>query len=77
MGHDVVVLLTGGSTLAGALTALGVIDEYHIVVHPVVLGGGRPLFATPTDRLAFRLAGSRTFDSRTVLSRYVPATATE
>jgi dihydrofolate reductase len=74
-GRD--LLLTGGSTLAGVLTALGAIDEYHIVVHPVVLGGGRPLFATPTDRLALRLAGSRTFDSRTVLLRYVPATATD
>jgi dihydrofolate reductase len=64
------LLLTGGSQLAGALTELGLIDEYHIVVHPVVLGGGRPLFPAVKDRLAVRLVESRTFDSRSVLLRY-------
>jgi dihydrofolate reductase len=38
------LLLTGGSNLPTTLTRLGLIDEYHIVVHPVVLGGGKPLF---------------------------------
>ena len=35
------LLLTGGASLAAALTDLGLVDEYHIAVHPVVLGGGR------------------------------------
>ncbi|WP_248960040.1 dihydrofolate reductase family protein [Sphaerisporangium perillae] len=64
------LLLTGGSSLAAALTGLGLIDEYHIVVHPVVLGGGKPLFPAAKDRLAMRLVDSRTFDSRTALLRY-------
>jgi len=64
------LLLTGGSTLAGALTDLGPIDEYHIVVHPVVLGGGRPLFRDPRQRITLRLAGSRVLDGRTVLLHY-------
>src|SRR5262249_43826841 len=64
------LLLTGGSGLAATLTELGRIDEYHIVVHPVVLGGGRPLFPKPKDRIDLKLVESRTFDSRTVLLRY-------
>lgn len=64
------LLLTGGSTLAGALTELGLIDEYHIVVHPVVLGGGRPLFHKAKERLTLQLVDSRSFDSWTVLLRY-------
>jgi dihydrofolate reductase len=62
-------LLTGGSNLAGALTELGLIDEY-LIVHPVVLGGGKPLFLKPKDRIDMRLIESRTFDSRTVLLHY-------
>jgi dihydrofolate reductase len=63
------LLLTGGSGAAAALTDLGLIDEYQIIVHPVVLGGGRPVFP-PKDRLALRLVESRTFDSASVLLRY-------
>ncbi len=38
------ILLSGGSELAVALTDQGLIGEYHIVVHPVMLGGGKPVF---------------------------------
>jgi dihydrofolate reductase len=64
------LLLNGGSNLASALTGLGLIDEYQIVVHPAVLGGGKPLFFQPKGILEFKLIGSRTFDERTVLLRY-------
>lgn len=63
------LLLTGGSSLAAALTELGLIDDYRIVVHPVVLGGGKGLFLK-THRINLRLVESRTFDSQTVLLRY-------
>jgi dihydrofolate reductase len=66
------LLLTGGSSLAAGLTELGLIDEYRIVVHPVVLGGGKPLFLKPKDRIVMQLVESRTFDSRTVLLCYRP-----
>lgn len=63
------MLLTGGSSLAGSLASLGLIDEFHLVVHPVVLGGGKPLL--PVDgRAGLSLAESRTFDGTTVLVRY-------
>ncbi|RKF29421.1 dihydrofolate reductase family protein [Micromonospora globbae] len=66
------LLLTGGSNLASALTGLGLVDEYLIVVHPVVLGGGQPVFLDK-ERLGLRLVESRPFDSCSVLLRYEPA----
>lgn len=40
-----------GPDLAGSLTELGLIDEYRIYLHPVVLGRGTPYFAGPRPRL--------------------------
>ncbi|WIM99741.1 dihydrofolate reductase family protein [Actinoplanes oblitus] len=67
------LLLTGGASLAAALTAHGLVDEYHVAVHPVVLGGGRQLFATPKQRLNLRTAQSRLVDGNVVVTTYRPA----
>ncbi|MEV6876907.1 dihydrofolate reductase family protein [Amycolatopsis sp. NPDC051128] len=64
------VLLMGGAELAAELTARGLIDEYLVVVHPVVLGGGKRPFAEGTARLGLELVESRTFDGRVVLLRF-------
>jgi len=40
-----------GPKLAGSLTELGLIDEYRLYLHPVVLGRGTPFFAGPRPRL--------------------------
>ncbi|MBL1087627.1 dihydrofolate reductase family protein [Streptomyces actinomycinicus] len=64
------LLLFGGSALAGFLTEHRLIDEYQIFVHPVVLGGGKPVFTTPQQRFDLTLAESRTFDSQVVLLRH-------
>ncbi|MBO2449321.1 dihydrofolate reductase family protein [Actinomadura barringtoniae] len=69
------LLLMGGSALPGALTELGLIDEYNIVVHPVVLGGGLPVLGHPAHRVGLELAETRTFDGQTVLLRYASASA--
>jgi dihydrofolate reductase len=66
------LLLTGGAGAAAALTELGLIDEYQVVVHPVVLGGGAPVFPGK-ERLDLRLVETRAFDGRSVLLRYVRA----
>jgi len=61
----------GGPELARSLTDLGLIDEYRLYLHPVVLGGGKPFFAGPRPPL--RLAASDRLDENTIRLTYVPA----
>lgn len=65
--------INGGAELAANLTELGLIDEYHVVVHPVVLGGGKRLYEDGKPRRPMKLLESRTFDGQNVLLRYAPA----
>jgi dihydrofolate reductase len=67
------LLLTGGAGLAAALTEQRLIDEYHIAVHPVVLGGGRRLFAAPEHRENLRLVDTRALDGAVVVNHYTLA----
>jgi len=60
-----------GPTLAKSLTELGLIDEYRIYLHPVVLGRGTPYFAGP--RSALRLVSSDRVDENVLRLTYVPA----
>lgn len=60
-----------GPTLAGSLTDLGLIDEYRLYVHPVVLGGGKPFFSGPRPPL--RLVSSDLIDEDVIRLTYVPA----
>ncbi|MBW8484773.1 dihydrofolate reductase family protein [Actinomadura parmotrematis] len=63
------VLLNGGAGLAGALADAGLVDEFLVMVHPVVLGGGRRVL--PVDgRVGLRLEEARVFDGRVTLLRY-------
>ena len=61
----------GGPDLARSLTDLGLIDEYRIYLHPVVLGGGTPYFAGPRPRL--RLVADERIDEDVIRLTYVPA----
>ena len=60
-----------GPTLAHSLTQLGLIDEYRIYLHPVVLGHGRPYFAGARPPL--RLRGHDRIGEDVVRLSYVPA----
>jgi len=60
----------GGPTLASTFMRLGLIDEYRLVVHPVVLGGGTPFFPGLDNTISLRLAETRTFGSGVVYLRY-------
>lgn len=60
-----------GPGLAGRLTDLGLIDEYRLYLHPIVLGRGRPFFAGPRPPL--RLVTSDLIDEDVIRLTYVPA----
>jgi dihydrofolate reductase len=60
----------GGATLAAEAAALGLIDEYRVVVYPVLVGGGIPFFARNERRVDLELVETRTFNSRVVYLRY-------
>lgn len=60
-----------GPALAGSLAASGLIDEYRIYLHPVVLGRGMPYFAGPRPRL--RLASHEAMGEDVLRLTYVPA----
>ena len=61
----------GGPDLARSLTDLGLIDEYRLYIHPVVLGRGKPFFAGPRPRL--RLVASDRIGDDAIRLTYVPA----
>lgn len=60
----------GGATLAAEVAALGMIDEYQVVIRPVLLGGGIPYFAHNGRRDDLTLLESRIFSSGAVFLRY-------
>ena len=61
----------GGPVLARSLGDLGLIDEYRIYLHPVVLGSGSPYFAGPRPRLRF--VASDQIDDDVIRLTYIPA----
>ena len=60
-----------GPELAGSLTNLGLIDEYRIYLHPIVLGHGKPFFSGPRPPL--RLVTSDRIGEDVMRLTYVPA----
>ena len=60
-----------GPNLAGSLTDLGLIDEYRLYLHPVVLGHGTPFFAGPRPPL--RLVNNDVIGENVIQLTYVPA----
>jgi dihydrofolate reductase len=65
------VIEVAGPKLAGSLTDLGLIDEYRLYIHPVVLGAGAPFFTGPRPRL--RLVASERIGEDVIRLTYVPA----
>jgi len=67
------ILLMGSSALAQSLIAHGLVDEYRLWVHPVVLGGGKKLFRDGGPAISLRLADSTTTGGGLVILTYQPA----
>jgi dihydrofolate reductase len=62
----------GGAAFAQSLARLGLVDEYRLILHPVALGDGLPLFKDLTGPLRLELVDSHTYKSA-VLHIYRPA----
>lgn len=65
------IIEVGGPVLAQTLSEMGLIDEYRLYLHPVVLGGGAPFFRGALPRL--RLTGSDRIGAEAICLTYVPA----
>ena len=61
------ILVHGGASFVQSLTKFKLIDEYHLIVHPIVLSAGLPLFVEPLD---LKLMYSRVFPSGSILVGY-------
>jgi dihydrofolate reductase len=68
-GKDIYV---GSRSLIIQLLNLGLIDELQLCIHPVVSGGGLPLFKDLKDRTPMKLNKSKTFQSGAVILYYEP-----
>ena len=67
-GKDIYIL--GSADLASALREMNLIDEYRIMVNPVVIGRGKPLFANINHTLNLTLLHIKKFNSGNVLLYY-------
>jgi dihydrofolate reductase len=66
------IWLYGGAKLITTFINLGLIDIYKISVHPVALGGGKPLFENLKERMGLKLIDTRVFKSGVVELTYKP-----
>jgi len=70
-GKDMIMFAS--SKLVQSFTNAGLIDEYRIVVHPVILGSGKRLFDNIKARRDLKLESAKPYKSGAVLLRYVMA----
>jgi dihydrofolate reductase len=66
-------LAVGGPNLAGQFVRRGLVDEYRLVIHPVVLGAGTPYWPVLDAPLRLRLVERQPLSRGVVAERYVPA----
>ena len=64
------MMIYGSGSVVTAFMNLGLIDEYHLFVNPVVLGRGKPLFKDLKGIHKLKLAGTKTFSNGVVLLHY-------
>jgi dihydrofolate reductase len=66
------IMAHGGASFVQALSREGLIDEYRLVIRPVALGSGMPLFKYLHAPLRLRLVDSKTFTDGTAICVYAP-----
>lgn len=70
-GKDILVF--GSCTLVQSLIKLGQVDEYRLMVFPLLAGGGKRLFGDSLPKTALKLTETKRFSSGVVVATYVPA----
>ena len=70
------IMAHGGATFVQALSRLGLIDEYRLVILPVALGSGLPLFKDLDKPLRLDVEKAKSFPDGTVISVYQPIKTT-
>jgi len=60
----------GGPNLASSLMRFGLIDEFGLYIHPVIVGGGKSFFPEMRDKINLKLVETRTFGSGVVMLNY-------
>jgi dihydrofolate reductase len=70
-GKDITII--GSAALVQSLLADGLLDELRLMVHPLVLGGGKRIFEDGGDQKALELLDSKTFDTGVLYLTYRPA----
>jgi len=66
------ILVAGSRSLVPTLAAHDLVDEYRLMLHPLVLGAGKRLFDGIADPFTLRLAHSRTLDGGSLILIYEP-----
>jgi class 3 adenylate cyclase/dihydrofolate reductase len=74
--YDGDILVNGSADVVDALTTHHLVDEYRLLLYPVVLGSGKHLFRDGTDTSHLRLVGTQAFPAGVVLLTYQPADET-
>ena len=67
------IWLFGGASLTASLLELGLIDEFWLSVHPIILGSGKPLFSGLKDRTYLELMETKTYNTGLVSLKYTLA----
>ena len=64
------IWLFGGANLISSFINLKLIDEFMLAVHPIIIGGGKPLFTDLKDRTSLKLQDAKTYSSGLVQLSY-------
>ena len=67
------ILVAGSAELVHTLRQHSLVDEYRLMVHPVVVGSGKKLFQGLTSTTGLKLADTITTDTGVAVLTYVPA----
>jgi dihydrofolate reductase len=70
-GKDMIIF--GSGTIVSQLTERRLIDEYQLIVGPVILGSGRPLFTGVSKHMKLELLEARPYASGNLVLRYAPS----